>query len=47
MLYKVTERVEEEYGPHDHTNMTNLLEPVGIVSTIAVMFYYLFILVVG
>jgi hypothetical protein len=35
-MYRVTERVEDEYGPHDHNNITNILEPIGIISAIAI-----------
>lgn len=47
MLYKITERVEAEYGPDDHDKLVNNLEPLGIVSCISIVFMILYAAIFG
>lgn len=41
-MYKITERVEAEYGPADQSKVANVLEPFGIISTITVGFLLIY-----
>lgn len=37
MLYKVTERVEDEYGRSNYNKIANVLEPFGIMSFVGIV----------
>jgi hypothetical protein len=42
-MYKITERVEEEYGPADYGKIANVLEPFGIISTMSIVFIIIYV----
>ena len=46
-MYRITERVEKEYGPDDHKLLVNNLEPLGIISCISWMFIILYAALFG
>jgi len=41
-MYKITERVEAEYGPNDYDKITSNLEPFGILSLVAMIFLIIY-----
>lgn len=41
-MYKITERVEAEYGPNDYGKIANVIEPFGFISYWALLIILLF-----
>lgn len=41
-MYRITERVEAEYGPNDYSKIANVIEPFGFISLWTFLFIILY-----